>query len=293
MPESLSIGPLLVSVSTLGLVAGYFLTTWILTRFAATFGVESAWAGRTVELSTLGGVVAARVWFVAINWQSYQDDPVAVLFFWQPGYSFAAGILAALSIAAWRIHCARGLWRQRSLLMLVGGATTMAVGFSMVAVLALSTAGRDVAGSGGSIADFTLQDQNGDTVHWSDLRGEVVLLNFWATWCAPCRREMPLLDTVYKAYVAQGLQVIGVAVGEPGHIVRDYVDSVGVSYPIWLDGDATGQKRTRDIFDKTGGAGLPTTLFVDRGGVVRKRYTGELSRGFIDSEIKPLLSETK
>jgi len=291
MPESLSIGPMLLSVPMLGLVTGFFLTTWSLGRFAATLGVESSWAGRTVELSVLGGVVAARVWFVAMNGESYLDDPVSVLYFWQPGYSFTGGIVAALSIAAWRIHRKRGLWRQQSLLMLVGGATTMAVGFSLIAGLAMLTANRDFAGSGDTIADFELQDLDGDTVRWSELRGEVVLLNFWATWCPPCRREMPLLDSVNKAYATRGVQVIGVAVGEPAHIVRDYVNSIGVSYPIWLGGDEAGQIRTQQIFDKSGSAGLPTSLFVDRDGVIRKRYVGELSRGFIDSEIKPLLSE--
>ena len=100
---------------------------------------------------------------------------------------------------------------------------------------------------------------------------------------------MPLLNTVNEAFAAQGFRVVGVAVGEPERTVKTYVDSIGVTYPIWLDGNDAGQNRTQEIFNLYGGVGLPTSLFVDRTGVIRKRYVGELSRGFIDSEIKPLL----
>ena len=289
MPEAMSIGPFLVSVPVLGLVLGYFLTIWVLSRYAPRCGMDSPWIVRTVEFCAVGGIIAARIGFVAINWESYWDDPLPVLFFWQPGYSLGVGIVVALMIAAWRIHRKRGLWHKQSILVLVGGSATTVVAFYLVAGIALLTVDRDAVRSGTTIADFVLQDLNGDTVRWSDLKGEVVLLNFWATWCPPCRREMPLLNAVNEAYGAQGFKVVGVAVGEPERTVRAYADSIGVTYPIWLNGDAVGQDRTQEIFAINGGVGLPTTLFVDRAGVIRKRYVGELSRGFIDSEIKSLL----
>ena len=293
MPGVITLGPLLIPVPPLGLVAGLFLTTWVLGRIAPLLGMDTAWAKRTAEMSILVGILTGRLWFLAIHWESYRDNPLSALYFWQPGYAPVAGIVVALTFAAWRIHRQGSLWRKQSLTMLVSGLTTIAAAFFLIVGIAQLTGGRDPIGPGTTIAEFQLQDLNGEAVRWSDVSGDVVVLNFWATWCPPCRREMPLLNTVFEDYQSRGFQVIGVAVGEPEGTVRAYIDSIGVRYPIWTDGDGDSEDRTQEIFDLYGGIGLPTTLFVDRAGVIRKRYVGELSRGFIDSQIQPLLSQAK
>ena len=100
---------------------------------------------------------------------------------------------------------------------------------------------------------------------------------------SPYRREMPLLDDIQKIYQDKGISVVGVAIDEPAGQVRSYVESVGVSYPVWVDVSIStpGFDRTQEIFSRFGGVGLPTTIFIDRSGTIQKVYVGELSRGFL------------
>ncbi len=102
---------------------------------------------------------------------------------------------------------------------------------------------------------------------------------------------MPLLDDIQKIYQTSGINVVGIAVGEPADQVRSYVESVGVSYPIWVDTSpaAPSFDRTPQIFSRFGGIGFPMTLFIDWNGVIQTIYVGELSRGFLQSEIDKLL----
>jgi cytochrome c biogenesis protein CcmG/thiol:disulfide interchange protein DsbE len=141
------------------------------------------------------------------------------------------------------------------------------------------------------VSDIRLRNLSGSNVKLSDLAGQGIVLNFWATWCPPCRREMPLLDDIQKNYHAKGISVVGIAIGEPADLVTSYVESVGVSYPIWVDTfpPAAGFDRTQEIFTRFGGIGFPTTLFIDRNGVIQRIYVGELSRGFLQSQIDKLL----
>jgi thiol-disulfide isomerase/thioredoxin len=115
------------------------------------------------------------------------------------------------------------------------------------------------------------------------------VLNFWATWCPPCRREMPLLDDIQKIYQDKSISVVGVAIDEPAGQVKFYVKSIGVSYPVWVDAPTPGFDRTQEIFSRFGGVGLPTTIFIDRNGTIQKIYVGELSRGFLQSQIEKML----
>jgi thiol-disulfide isomerase/thioredoxin len=83
------------------------------------------------------------------------------------------------------------------------------------------------------------------------------VLNFWATWCPPCRREMPLLDDIQKIYHARGISVVGIAIGEQADQAKAYVESVAVSYPIWVDASppAAGFDRTQELFSRLVGSG--------------------------------------
>jgi thiol-disulfide isomerase/thioredoxin len=128
-------------------------------------------------------------------------------------------------------------------------------------------------------------------VRLSDFAGQAVILNFWASWCPPCRREMPLLDEFNKAYSEKGLGVVGIDLGESANQVKSYIESIGVSYPIWVDAPAglPGFDRTQKIFERVGGVGLPTTLFIDQSGFIHRIYIGELSRGFLQSQANILL----
>ncbi|MCP4168539.1 MAG: redoxin domain-containing protein [Chloroflexi bacterium] len=109
--------------------------------------------------------------------------------------------------------------------------------------------------------DFQVATLDGSTLALRDLRGQAVILNFWATWCGPCREEMPLLQQTYESYLERGVVVLGVDVGEGTEDVQAFVHDIGVTFPIGLDRDQTLSRRYR-VF------GLPTTFFIDQQGVI-------------------------
>jgi thiol-disulfide isomerase/thioredoxin len=104
---------------------------------------------------------------------------------------------------------------------------------------------------------------------------------------------MPLLDELQKAYGGKGLSVIGLDINESPELVKSYVNSVNVSYPIWVDAPSgtPGFDRSQEIFSSFGGVGLPTTIFIDRAGVIRRIYIGELSRGFLQNQSEVILAK--
>lgn len=110
--------------------------------------------------------------------------------------------------------------------------------------------------------DFTLKDLNGKPHRLSDYRGNVVLLNFWATWCPPCRHEMPSMQRAYEALQDRGFVIVGVEVGEGWETVAPFVDQMHVTYPILLDESSSISRQWRVV-------GLPMTYVIDpRGRVV-------------------------
>jgi cytochrome c biogenesis protein CcmG/thiol:disulfide interchange protein DsbE len=130
---------------------------------------------------------------------------------------------------------------------------------------------------------LAIKDLRGRTIRLSDYRGKVVVLNFWATWCPPCRAEMPDLVKMQRAYRSKGLQVIGVTY-PPQEIeeVRQFVKQLGVNYPI-----ALGTKEIKTLFDES--ETLPLTIVIDRHGNVRERIEGILLPVEFEQKIKPLL----
>src|SRR5215813_858582 len=126
-----------------------------------------------------------------------------------------------------------------------------------------------VLGRGEKLApELKLKDVEGRALRLSDYKGKVVLLNFWATWCAPCRAEMPDLIKWQRKYKSQGLQVIGVTY-PPEELaeVREFIKRVEVNYPV-----ALGEEQTKAMFDK--GENLPVTVVIDKKGMVRKVIQG-------------------
>jgi thiol-disulfide isomerase/thioredoxin len=152
-----------------------------------------------------------------------------------------------------------------------------------MAGIALSAFGQQATSQQGTAPAFELKDINGRTVRLSDFKGNVVLLNFWATWCAPCRAEMPDLVKLQKEYQSKGLQAVGMTY--PSYTragVRATVRRLRLNYPILLC--------THDIANKYGvGEVLPTTIVIDREGKVRARILGILEPDEVEQSVKPLL----
>ncbi len=133
--------------------------------------------------------------------------------------------------------------------------------------------------------DFELERLDGGTVRLRDLRGKVVLLNFWATWCVPCREEMPLLAQIYRDYHDQGLEILGVNLTSQDDFaeVRRFVEEFALPFPILLDHNGQVERSYR-IF------GVPTTVFITREGIVHRVVVGILKgREDVEKTIRPLL----
>lgn len=115
---------------------------------------------------------------------------------------------------------------------------------------------------GKAAPDFTLMSSTGEYVNLADQRGKVVMLNFWTSWCAPCRKEMPLIDAIYQRYNASGLVVYGVN-AEEDHLNADrVVKELGLTYPILYDPE--GKASVPFLIDA-----MPTTVLIDKKGNIR------------------------
>ena len=134
-----------------------------------------------------------------------------------------------------------------------------------LAAVALTPA---IAGDGkGPAPDFKLPVRSGQAMALSDLKGQVVLINFWASWCGPCRKEMPVLDQLYQRYKPLGFTLLGVNVEEDSTAAESWLKDTPVSFPILFDRKNSVSK----LYDVTA---MPSTVLVDRQGHVRYLHFG-------------------
>jgi thiol-disulfide isomerase/thioredoxin len=119
----------------------------------------------------------------------------------------------------------------------------------------------------------------------TDHLGEVVLVNLWATWCPPCKAEMPTLEAYYQAHQADGFVTIAINDGDPADEVAEFVQEYGLTFPVWLD----PTYKATDIAFKT--RNLPSSFVIDREGYVRLRWVGEIDRATLEKYVTPLILE--
>jgi thiol-disulfide isomerase/thioredoxin len=141
-----------------------------------------------------------------------------------------------------------------------------------------SLAGVPAPKIGAPAPDFTLPGLDGTPVRLSDLRGKTVLINFWATWCGPCRKEFPELVKLAQQHGDRGLVVLAVNVSESRDDVAHFAQEFGATFPIVLDSDSNVVQSYRLI-------GLPTSLFVDRDGVLRAQQLGPLTEANLTAKL--------
>jgi thiol-disulfide isomerase/thioredoxin len=130
---------------------------------------------------------------------------------------------------------------------------------------------------------FSLRDLDGHPISLARFRGSVVLLNFWATWCAPCRAEIPRLIALQKTLGGRGLRVVGISLDDDPAPVRPAYEELRMNYPVAI-GDARLAERYGGIL------GLPATFLVDCDGRIASKHSGEIDAGF-EKTIRPLLRE--
>ena len=132
--------------------------------------------------------------------------------------------------------------------------------------------------------ELTLQNVNGNTESLTDYRDKVVLVNNWATWCPPCKAEIPTLEAYYKAHSEQGFVIIGIEAGEAQKDVLQFVQGANITYPIWFDLKNASLNAFRS-------ANLPNSFVIDRKGIVRLAWVGQINREVLEKYVTPLIAE--
>jgi len=144
------------------------------------------------------------------------------------------------------------------------------IGLSLTLLLAVSFAAvgsANAAASGGPAPDFTLKSLTGKNTKLSELAGNVVLINFWASWCGPCREEMPLLNDLHNKYEPLGFTVLGVNVEEDVTAAKGFLKNFPADFPVLLDNTNRVSKQYKVV-------AMPTTIVVDRDGNMRFLHQG-------------------
>jgi cytochrome c biogenesis protein CcmG/thiol:disulfide interchange protein DsbE len=166
------------------------------------------------------------------------------------------------------------------------GSTGEDSGFGTVPLPAGMDTSNVGAEKGKTAPDFVLQTLEGQTLRLSDLRGRPVLVNFWASWCIPCREETPLLEQAYDANKAKGLQIVAVNLQEADPVARSFVDEWLIPYPVVMD--RQGQV-ARNWHVGGGSQGLPMSFFIDANGMVQKVVLGQVRQQELNEGLKLIL----
>ena len=147
--------------------------------------------------------------------------------------------------------------------------------------------GRPLSGAGSPVAgqpapDFEIVYADGRRMRLSELRGQPVLINFWATWCPPCRREMPDLIRAYQAHQDEGLIILAVNIEEPASRAQAFAEEFGIPFPIVLDpeGRVSDQYQVRN---------LPSSIFIGRDGIISARWVGMLTPEVLNKYLERIL----
>jgi cytochrome c biogenesis protein CcmG/thiol:disulfide interchange protein DsbE len=132
--------------------------------------------------------------------------------------------------------------------------------------------------------ELELENISGEFESLDDFHGQVVLINNWATWCPPCKAEMPTLAGYFNAHAGEGFMIIAIEAGDPRDQVEKFSRDFNLPFKVWLDPDSKALSAFKN-------GNLPSTYVVDRDGMIRYAWTGEINREMLEKYITPLLSE--
>ena len=160
-------------------------------------------------------------------------------------------------------------------------------GFTLLLLTLLPQASAQTSGTqslvGRRAPEFVRSDLTGHKLDLAQLHGKVVLLNFWATWCAPCQIEMPMFSRWQMQYGPQQLAVVGISMDDDSEPVRRMIHAQNIDYPVAMGNAALGERYG-------GVLGLPLTFLIDRNGIVRAKFQGETDLGKIEASLRSLLA---
>ncbi|OFZ96889.1 MAG: hypothetical protein A3H35_00865 [Betaproteobacteria bacterium RIFCSPLOWO2_02_FULL_62_17] len=174
--------------------------------------------------------------------------------------------------------------RRRATLLIGGALAATAAGVALQALLRYQS---DDAAVIANLWTLPLQDLEGKSQPLTRWKGKILVVNFWATWCEPCRVEVPALVRTQDKYVANGVQIVGISLDSASK-VREFAKEFKVQYPLVI-GSLDCIEITRKLGNKA--AGLPYTVVLDANGVIKARHLGGISEAQLDQAIRPLLSD--
>src|SRR6266496_4060232 len=172
----------------------------------------------------------------------------------------------------------------------------MVLGVFLIGVAILSLASQNSNGAAADLSsvvpvsvsfaapELSLQNINGETQSLADYRENVVLVNNWATWCPPCKAEMPTLAAYYNEHTSEGFMIIAIEAGDGVDGVSQFAQNYNLKFPVWLDPHG-------DSLKAFGNGNLPNSYVIDRSGMIRYACTGEIGRAMLETHITPLLAE--
>ncbi len=133
--------------------------------------------------------------------------------------------------------------------------------------------------------ELALQNITGETKSLTDFRGTVVLVNNWATWCPPCKAEMPVLSAYYNEHNADGFMIVAIEAGDALEGVAQFANTYGLKFQVWLDPNNASLRAF-------GNGNLPNSFVIDRGGTIRYAWTGEISKAMLEKYVTPLIAQS-
>ncbi len=133
--------------------------------------------------------------------------------------------------------------------------------------------------------ELSLENINGETKSLADYRNDVVLVNNWATWCPPCKAEMPTLSAYYNEHSDKGFMIIAIEAGDPLEDVSQFAQSRDLKFQVWLDPNGAA-------LQAFGNGSLPNSYVIDRSGTVRYAWTGEINKAMLEKYVTPLVTES-
>ena len=179
--------------------------------------------------------------------------------------------------------------------MLILGAGLILLGVAAFIALPRADASANASTAGGSLTvpvevdyeapKLTLSDLDGAEHSLTDYQGQVVLVNLWATWCPPCKAEMPTLKAYYEDHTADGFVTIAINDGDPADAVAAFVQEYDLTFPVWLDPTYEATERAFKARN------LPSSFVIDREGNIRLRWVGEIDRAALEKYVTPLILE--
>jgi thiol-disulfide isomerase/thioredoxin len=172
--------------------------------------------------------------------------------------------------------------QNRNVQIIIGTVVVLMVSVLLLSLQNSQQAGVQKAIQGKSVGDFALTDLEGETIYLSDYQGKYVLLNAWATWCPPCRAEMPDLNKFHQTHQDKGFEILAINAGETRDMAAQFADSLGLGFKVVLDSDGT-------VLNGLGITGFPTSILIDPEGKVAMIHIGMIFPDDLNNKVLPFL----